>query len=149
MYFLTVCEEISHSLTGSSAWLQSRGWPGLCSLKTLLGKDLPPGSHGCWTHSVPCRKSDWGPQFFAGTLSSLLHGPLHRLAYNIATCFIQPARKCKMSVAMLCNIITQVTYCHCCLIVLEASYWSFPHTGWRDLYAIMTTRRQGLLRDIL
>ena len=148
-YFLTVCEEISHSLTGSCARLQSRGWPGLCSpLKTVLGKGLLPGSHGCWPHSVPCRKSDWAPQFFAGTPSSLPRGPLHRLAHNIA-CFIQPARKCKMAVTILYTIILKATCCHHCRVVLEASYQSFPHTGWGDLYVVVTTRMQGLLGDIL
>lgn len=76
-------------------------------MKILLGKDLLPGSHGCWQHSVACRKSDWGLQFFAGTLNSLSHGPLHRITHNITACFIQLARKCiptsKMDATILHN----------------------------------------------
>lgn len=87
IYYLMVSvdQESSHGLAGSSV-SGSRKAPTKVStgaLSNQIEKDLLPGSHVCWRRNVPARWRTSGCQSKVA-LSSLLHSPLYRAAYNVA-----------------------------------------------------------------
>ena len=76
------CGFFSLGMATSSAGLQSVYWSWLAS---QLGKDLLPGSRGCWHHSVPCGQLDWGPQLFVGSHpeTSSVTTPTVRFSFHV------------------------------------------------------------------
>lgn len=68
---LSVHQESGHGLGGSSASDSHKAAVQVLAVAVVLseaqvGKDLLPGSHGCWWISVPYMLSNWGLQFLVG-----------------------------------------------------------------------------------
>lgn len=109
---VSVDQEYSHGLAGSSV-SGSHKTPIKVSttgaFSNQLEKNSLPGSHVCWRHNVPARWRTSGCQSKVA-LSSLLHGPLYKAAYNM-TASSKPTRESVChSKTVIYNLIYVMTH---------------------------------------
>ena len=132
---------------GSLKRLQSRVSWGRSYLKGNLGSIcFQAHSQSCCQISEPC----W---LLVRHLSSLLHGPLHRVVHNIATCFPQRRENEKWQVRqksqIFKNLILEVTSHHNCQILFtRRESLGSVHMKGEEIKQGVNIRRQGSLGAI-
>lgn len=104
-----------------------------CHVKALLGKDVLTGLCGYWLVSVPWELTCW-LQFLAGRWLEAILSFIWLL--RMAASFIKASKRgssSKMNVTILCQLITEVTFCHFCYSVFAREgirYWDHLEPSW-------------------